>query len=72
MKVKVANNLYEMSNSEYKGLLKVAAEQIPLGVYAIEKKGYAELCRYKCSSITELKKLKQNLRKQGFKVHYNG
>lgn len=72
MKVKVANNLYEMSTDEYNGLLKIAAEQITFGIYAIEKKGYAELCNYKCNSISELKRLKRSLKKQGFKVRYNG
>ncbi|NBH61580.1 hypothetical protein D1155_07955 [Anaerotruncus sp. 80] len=72
MKVKVANNLYQMSQKEYQGLLQIASEQVSFGIYAIEKKGYAELCNYKCESITELKKLKRNLRSQGFKVRYNG
>ena len=43
MKVKVMNRLYQMSQKEYQGLLQVAKEQVPLGIYAIEKQGYAEL-----------------------------
>lgn len=61
-----------MSQKEYQGLLQIASEQVPFGIYGIEKKDYAELCNYKCKSITELKKLKRNLRSQGFKVRYNG
>ena len=71
MRVKVANNLYEMTVKEYKGLLQVASEQVKFGIYAIEKKDYAELCNHKCSSMTELKKLKRGFRQQGFKVHCN-
>ena len=61
-----------MSQKEYQGLLEGAREQVPFGIYGIEKTGYAELCNYKCRSITELKDLKRNLKRQGFKVHYNG
>ena len=71
MKVKVANNLYQMSWKEYQGLLQVASEQVPFGIYAVEKKGYAELWNLKCRSITELKRRKRELRKAGYKVLYN-
>lgn len=40
--------MYRMSRAEYQGLLKVASEQVPFGVYAIEKKGYAELRNDHC------------------------
>ena len=43
MQVKVMNRVYRMSQEEYQGLLKMASDQVPFGVYAIEKKGYAEL-----------------------------
>lgn len=29
--------MYRMNRKEYQGLLKVAAEQVPFGVYAVEK-----------------------------------
>ncbi|WP_429060451.1 hypothetical protein [Aequitasia blattaphilus] len=61
-----------MSQKEYKGLLKVAAEQVPMGIYAVEKAGYAELKADRCKSITQLKKLKRAYRSQGFKVMANG
>ena len=32
-----------MSRKEYQGLLKIAKEQVPFGVYALEKGDYAEL-----------------------------
>ena len=43
MKVKVMNRLYQMNQKEYQGLLQVASDQVPFGIYAIEKQGYAEL-----------------------------
>ena len=61
-----------MSQSEYQGLLKVASEQVPFGVYAVEKRDYAELRNDKCESVTQLKKLIRAFRQEGYKVHANG
>ncbi len=72
MKVKVANKLYKMSNKQYQGLLEVASEQVPFGIYAVEKVGYAELRADHCKSITQLKSLKRQFKAQGFKVYSNG
>lgn len=72
MKVKVANKLYEMSSKKYQGLLEIASEQIPFGIYAVEKAGYAELRADHCRSITQLKSLKRQFKAQGFKVYSNG
>ena len=63
--------MYRMSQEEYQGLLKVASEQVPFGVYAIEKKGYAELRNDKCQSRTQLKTLIRSFKAQGFKVLSN-
>lgn len=72
MKVKVMNRLYQMKQKEYRGLLQVANDQVPFGIYAIEKQGYAELRCDKCSSVTQLKSLTRRFKAQGFKVHANG
>lgn len=72
MKVKVMNRLYKMSKNEYEGLLKLASDQVPFGIYALEKKDYAELRADKCSSMTQLKNLTRQFKSQGFKVHSNG
>ena len=72
MQVKVANRMYQMSQQEYKRLLQVASEQVPFGIYAVEKGNYAELCNIKCSSITKLKDATRQYKSQGFKVHSNG
>lgn len=61
-----------MGRKEYQGLLKVASEQVPFGVYAVEKKNYAELRNDRCSSTTQLKALLRQFKAAGYKVHYNG
>ncbi|MGN0331490.1 MAG: hypothetical protein ACI4D9_00440 [Lachnospiraceae bacterium] len=61
-----------MSQKEYQGLLKVASDQVPFGIYAVEKNGYAELRCDQCDSITQLKKLTRQFRQNGFKVYKNG
>ena len=71
-KVTVGPKLYEMDLKELNGLLSVASEQIPFGVYAVQKGNYVELCRDKCESITQLKKTKRTYKKNGFKVYANG
>lgn len=71
MKVKVHNKMYRMSRTEYDGLLKIASEQVPVGVYAVEKKEYAELRCDRCSSMTQLKKVISQFRMLGFKVLFN-
>lgn len=65
------NRVYRMSREEYQGLLKVASEQIPFGIYALEKEGYAELRHDRCESITQLKGLTRQFRAQGFRVLSN-
>lgn len=72
MQVKVANRIYRMSRNEYQGLLKVASEQVPFGIYAIEKKDYSELRCDKCNSITQLKNLTRQYKAAGYKVYANG
>ena len=72
MQVKVGNRVYRMNQKEYWGLLKIASEQVPYGIYAIEKRGYSELRCDKCKSITQLKNLRRQFRAEGFKVLANG
>jgi len=71
VQVKVANRLYQMGKEEYQKLLLIAREQVPFGIYAIEKKNYAELYNERCQSMGQLKKLKRQLTAQGFKVLVN-
>lgn len=65
------NRVYRMSQEEYQGLLKMASDQVPFGVYAIEKKGYAELRNDKCKSMSQLKALVRGFKAQVFKVLSN-
>ena len=71
MQVKVMNRLYKMSKDEYQRLLVVAKEQVPFGIYAVEKTGYAELQNIRCKSASELKKITRGFKIQGFKVLAN-
>ena len=61
-----------MSRKEYQGMLELASEQVPFGIYAVEKADYAELRNDRCSSMTQLKSLIRQFRAQGFKVYANG
>lgn len=72
MKVKVGQRVYLMPKKKFKGLLEIASEQIPFGIYAVSKNDYAEMLRMKARSITELKKNVRELKKQGYKVYCNG
>lgn len=72
MKVKVMNHLYQMGQKEYQGLLQTASDQVPFGIYAIEKKDYAELRCDHCKSVTQLKNLARQFKAQGFKAYSNG
>ena len=71
MRVKVAKRLYQMGQEEYQGLLQIASEQVPFGIYAVEKKGYAELRCDRCGSITQLKSLTRQFKAKGFRVYAN-
>lgn len=72
MKVKVGPRIYRMNRKEYQGLLETAKEQVPMGVYAIEREGYAELRNDICTSKTKLKDTIRIFKSQGFKVYANG
>ena len=60
-----------MDKKEYQGLLQVASEQVPCGVYAIEKGNKAELRHDKCTSTGKVKELIRNWKRQGYKVYAN-
>lgn len=71
MKVLVNNSLYEMGRKEYKGVLKVASQQIPCRIYAVEKDGICELRNDTFDSKEELKKAVAEYTAKEFEVHYN-
>ncbi len=72
MKLIIDNSIYDMSRQQADKVLKVASEQIPLGVYAIEKDGIVELRNDKCKNKLQLKRLIQEFNVKGFNVYSNG
>ena len=60
-----------MDKKELDGVLKIASEQVPQGIYAIQKDNYVELTREKNLSKTQLKHRLRELKAAGYKVHYN-
>ena len=72
MKVKVGKRMYRMTRKEFQGLLEIAKEQVPKGIYAVEKSDYAELRNDKCTSTMQLKAMIRAFKNQGFKVYVNG
>lgn len=60
-----------MNRKEYQGLLKIASEQVPFGIYAVEKDNYAELRCDTCKSVTQLKALARQYKSLGFRVLSN-
>lgn len=71
MKVIVNNSIYEIERKEYRGVLKVASQQIPCGIYAVEKDGICELRKDTFDRKEEIKKAVAEYEAKGFKVHYN-
>lgn len=71
MKVLVNNSLYEMGRKEYRGVLKVASQQIQCGIYAFEKDGICELRKDTFDRKEKLKKAVAEYEAKGFEVHYN-
>lgn len=72
MKVLVGKKVYQMTKNQAQNLLKIAKEQVPMGVYAIEKDKILEMRNDRCDSVTKVKSLKRQFKKAGFKVYANG
>lgn len=60
-----------MKRKQAESVLKVASEQIPFGIYAVEKDGIIELRKDKCQSKTQLKRMRREFKEKGFKVYFN-
>lgn len=71
MKVIVNNSVYDMTKVQADGVLKVASEQIPFGIYAVEKDGIIDLKKGKCRTKAKLQTLIRMFESKGFQVHYN-
>lgn len=60
-----------MSRKEAQGLLEIASEQVPLGVYGIEKNDHLDLRNDICESVSQVKDMARRYKKNGFKVYAN-
>ena len=60
-----------MTPKQWKALLTVASDNVPHGIYGVEKGDYGELSNISSSSKKSLKKEIRALRKEGFRVYYN-
>ena len=67
MKVIVGKKVYQMSKNKAMNLLR-----LPRGIYALEKDKVIEMRNDKCNSVTQVKSLKRQFKKAGFKVYANG
>ena len=72
MKVIVGKRVYQMSKNKAMNLLRIASEQVPRSIYALEKDKIIEMRNDRCSSVTQVKNLKRQFKKAGFKVYANG
>ena len=72
MVVIIGKKVWRMSREEYESLLELGSEQVPFGVYAVEKNGEAEIRLDHCKSVTQLKTLIRQFKAQGYKVYANG
>lgn len=61
-----------MTKNQAQNLLKLAKEQVPMGIYALEKDKILELRNDRCQSKTQVKGLKRQFKNAGFKVYANG
>lgn len=71
MKILIGESLYETNRDGLRGILQVASEQIPCGIYAVEKDDYCELQKDTFDSKEKLKKVVAEYAAKGFKVYYN-
>lgn len=60
-----------MTEREAAGLLEIASEKVPFGIYALRIGTHIEL-RNDRMTRTQLKKAKQDCRRRGVKVYANG
>lgn len=60
-----------MTPKEWKGLLRVAKDNVPFGIYAVEKGNYGELTNILPKDEKALRKQIRALKKEGFGVYWN-
>ena len=71
--VQIYKRTYQVGQKELQGLLELASQQVPQGIYAVEVigKNYYEL-RRDLLSKSQIKRITKEYRKRGMKVYANG
>jgi hypothetical protein len=72
MIVHIVNRVFEMNKEQADEILNIGKEQVPLGVYAVERDNVLVMCNDKANSKTQLKKMIREYKAKGFKVYSNG
>lgn len=70
--VHILKRVYQMSNAEAEGLLKIASDSVSFGIYAVRKDNQIQMLNIKCESKTQLKAETRAWKRQGYKVYSNG
>lgn len=70
--VHILKRVYQMSNAEAEGLLKIASDSVSFGIYAVRKDNQIQMLNIKCESKTQLKAETRVWKRQGYKVYSNG
>lgn len=72
MKVLINNNIYEMGRKTFRGVLDIAKQSVPFGIYAVRKGDFCEMRKDTFGSQEEMNKQIAEYQKKGFKVYFNG
>ena len=72
MKVMIGKRLRSVPRKKAIQMAEIFKDQVPLGIYAIEKGDYLELRKDRCSSKSAVKNLRRQYKAMGFKVYANG
>lgn len=72
MIVHIVNRVFKMNKEQADEILNIGKEQVPLGVYAVERDNVLVMCNDKANSKTQLKKMIREYKAKGFKVYSNG
>ena len=70
--VVIAKRVYQMTDNQVRGLLDLASEKVPCGIYAIRKGADYYEMRNEPLTRTQLKKARNAYRSAGMKVYCNG
>lgn len=71
MKVIIGQSVYEMTEQQLNGVLKVASKHVPFCIYAVKKGRICELHKDKFDSKEDLMAEVAKYAEKGFKVYYN-